>query len=98
MKDFPHAWARLAWEEGHRPLHLTGVSQSTSREHGAMGRRKAGETAAILRELAEQGLYISEAARQAGISPSTASDIAKRNRITFRRGNTMEGRRLGRTS
>jgi hypothetical protein len=90
--EFPHAWAELAWKEGHRPYHLTGVTHEEAKERG---RKKfgRGENVEKLRELAATGIYITEAARQIGISPSTAKWLAVKHEIVFQRGNTGEHQR-----
>lgn len=97
MTDFPHAWARLAWEEGHRPHHLKDAGNRRQKDAGG-SKRRAGETAAALRELAARGVYLSEAARILGVTPSTIQSVAKSNGITLRRSTGMEGRRNGKSS
>jgi hypothetical protein len=90
--EFPHAWAELAWKEGHRPLHLTGVTQEQTQGRGRK-KGKPGENVEKLRELAATGAHLTEAARKIGLSPSTAKWLAVRHGIVFQRGNTGEHQR-----
>jgi hypothetical protein len=89
VTDFPHAWAELAWKEGHRPYHLTGVTKEQAQERGRK-KGKPGENVEKLRKLAATGIYITEAARRIGISPSTAKWLAAKHGIVFQRGNSAE--------
>jgi hypothetical protein len=48
------------------------------------------EEGQALREIAATGIYITEAARRIGISPSTAKWLAAKHGIVFQRGNSAE--------
>lgn len=91
MDDFPHAWAKLAWEEGHRPLHLTSVKQLDAKERGKK-RREEGESVNRLRDLAADGYSMAEAARAIGVCNSTVAHLARRHGIAFVRGHRSRAR------
>lgn len=92
MTDFPNPWAEMAWKEGHRPLHLSKNMTEQETKLNATRRKRAGETAEKLRELAAQGYWITEAAKIAGVSTSTVQNLAKKHGIQFERGHKSRSR------
>lgn len=77
---YGRVWRSLARKEGHRPMHLVNPRQEEKREDG---RKKGahGVTAGRIRDLADEGLTITEIARALGISPSTVHDHSSRHGI-----------------
>lgn len=91
-EEWGQLWAERAKQEGHRPLHLSQPMTAAETKLNATRRQKAGVTAEKLRKLAEQGVWLTDAAHAIGVSPSTAKNLAVKHNIPFKRGHKSYAR------